>query len=154
MAIILNNKYRLCFKGLLNEEKIKSIIEPIGLDINKNNDFLFNKKDNSFKCSAFAFHRSRFLNFGINKLKTHPRFQEYLKVKKSTTHAEIDLLLNLERNNNIDNVTDIVVVRGVVNALPSLPCNLCYAHIIDKFEGKKVKLWFLNMYNKWDCVQL
>ena len=103
---------------------------------------------------ALAFHGNRLLAFGINKMKTPgKKYIDYPNNEKYSTHAEIGLLIKLIKENIVDEVTDVIVVRAFEKFYESKPCPLCLAHLSDVFGGKGVRLHFLTT-NGWEKVVL
>ena len=138
--MVINGKQYKTTVRDMNKKIIENQLWPVARIINQDNSALPKSKGSSFRCSAFAFNKRVLIGIGSNKEKTHPRFFDYAEANKTTTHAEITLLLNLERNNMIQKVTDIIVFRGVNKPLNSFPCKLCFAHLVDEFTN--VRLWF------------
>lgn len=67
-------------------------------------------------------------------------------------HAEADLVMHLLKNKAIDNVTDIVIIRGTTNLLNSYPCEICDGLL--KMYFYKVRLWFFDVRKNGWIVKL
>ena len=116
---------------------------------------LYNKKNprgflSCYRTLAFAFNGTNLITVGENKLKTHPKYKEYADDKRLSIHAEIDMILKLERMESIKKVTDILVIRGAVKFLNSFPCKFCYPNLQKHFN--MVRLWFY-MNDNW-CMKV
>ena len=116
---------------------------------------LYNKKNprgflSCYRTLSFAFNGTNLITFGENKLKTHPKYKEYADDKRLSIHAEIDMILKLERMESIKKVTDILVIRGAAKFLNSFPCKFCYPNLQKHFN--MVRLWFY-MDNNW-CMKV
>lgn len=136
---MFKKKYKASLPLILNE------ITKQALKYNLMRDRWINDFERSFRCISFAFDGSTMLEFGINKNKTNPNYQDYTRNKKYSTHSEISLLIKLNKK-KIRKVTDIIAIRGTTKLLDSYPCPLCMAHLIDCLE--KTRLWYFK-YNKW-----
>lgn len=116
---------------------------------------LYNKKNprgflSCYRTLAFAFDGTNLLAIGENKNKTHPKYKEYADDNRLSIHAEIDMILKLQRLNSIKKVTDILVIRGAANFLNSFPCKYCYPNLQKHFN--MVRLWFFKD-GKW-CMKV
>jgi len=132
------------FKGAM--PNILNTITNIGIKYNKRYDRNF---DGCFRCIAIALNGSKLIGYGVNKDKTHPFTKKlYHDNKYMTIHAEADLVMNLKKTEDINNVTDIIVIRGAKKLLNSHPCKICSG--LFKMYFKKVRIWWFDAnVNKW-----
>ena len=123
----------------------------IGLNINQTNSIQFSESSNSQKVCCIGLVKNKIRVIGINKYKTNAKFPEYSFHKKQTTHAEIDMLLSSERKRTTENITDIIIVRGIRKLLDSYPCRLCYSHLNDKFDKAILHYYYQG---RWQSERL
>jgi hypothetical protein len=126
-----------------------SILEEIlniGLSYNRTNARYF---PGSLRCISFAFDGSKLIGFGENKPKTHTFTKKLYHDKLlMTIHAEADLLMKLLKSDSVDDVTDIVVIRGTKQPLNSHPCSICSG--LFQMHFTKVRLWWYDAdIKKW-----
>lgn len=126
--------YDVSYPLRLNPENIESQIETIGMAFNRFNDLSIKSK--SFRCSCIALNKTKIISIGINRAKTNPNFAVYAKNNCMTIHAEIDMIMNIERSIDFKKTTDIYVIRGYSKLLPSFPCELCLGYLLRKFRSK------------------
>ena len=127
--------HEVSFPLYLNNKDLIDQIETIGMAFNKyNNDI--NVKVRSFRCCSIALNKTKIVSIGINRAKTSPQYEEYAKRQKLTIHAEIDMIMNIERAKDFKKVTDIYIIRGYSQLLPSMPCPLCASYLAKKFKSK------------------
>ena len=132
------------FKGA-----IPAILEEVlrmGLVYNKLNDRQF---PGCFRCVAFAFDGSKLIGFGKNKQKTHTFTKKLYHDKMlMSVHAEADLIMKLLKSDSINDVTDIIVIRGTKQPLNSHPCPICTGLL--KMYFNKIRLWWYDSnIEKW-----
>ena len=120
------------FPLYLDRQNIIHQIETIGLAFNRYNDFSIKSK--GFRCCSIALNKTKIVSIGINQAKTTPHYKDYADVQKMTIHAEIDMIMNIERDQDFKKVTDVYVVRGYSQLLPSIPCFLCVRYLAKKFK--------------------
>ena len=126
---------------------LPSILPEI-IDVCKQYNKRNNRKfDPSLRCLALAFNGSRLVEFGENKMKTHPFLKEmYHDHNRMSIHAEADLVMKLLKRNNINKITDVVVLRGTLKLLSSYPCHICYG-LLEMYLSQ-TRLWCYNRDNK------
>ena len=130
------------FKGTL--PSILPEIAAMSIEHNLKNTRHF---DSSLRCVAIALDGSRLVEYGENKLKTHPFLKEtYHDLKRMSIHAEADLVIKLLRRELTDGVTDVVVLRGTRRLLSSHPCSICYSLL--RVYLRSVRLWWYDAETK------
>lgn len=127
-------------------------ISTIGIAFNKYND-IFTRRFKSWKVCCIALAKNKIVSIGVNRPKTHPKFKAYADDERMTLHAEADMILRIDKNQKIDSITDIFVVRGVYNPLPSFPCEVCIAYITEKFNPSTI-LHYVDLNNNWRAKPL
>jgi hypothetical protein len=134
------------FKGVMPH--ILEEVTEMGLTFNRKYPRKF---DASLRCIAFAFSGNKLIEYGVNKKKTHTFTKKmYHDHLLNTIHAEADLVMKLLKEDNIKNVTDIVLVRGTSQSLSSHPCHVCCG-LFDMYFSK-VRMWFYNYdTEEWHC---
>lgn len=139
-------KYRnISYPLYLNKKDIVKQIEVIGLLFNKYN-FEFTSKYKSFRCFCIALNKNKIISIGINKSKTNPNYKIYADNTKMSIHAEIDMIMNIKKNEDFNKVSDIYIVRGYSKLLPSFPCEFCTKYIIEKFNNTNIH-YFTDIWN-------
>lgn len=106
------------------------------------------------RCLALAFNGSKLVEYGYNKKKTHPFTQKlYHSKHKDSIHAEADLVMKLLKDDKIDLITDIILVRGTSQPLNSHPCEICTG--LFKMYFANVRLWFYDSLKEvWKCEMI
>jgi hypothetical protein len=140
LAIKVGHKFKGSMPAILEE------VLKMGLLYNKLNARQF---PGGLRCVAFAFDGSRLIGFGENKPKTHTFTKKLYHDKLlMTIHAEADLLMKLLKSDSVEDVTDIVVIRGTKQPLNSHPCSICTG--LFKMHFNKVRLWWYDSdIKKW-----
>ncbi len=109
-------------------------------EISKNSWY---KKRKNFDCCVTLFIDSKkIICIGHNKNKTHPSVKLHVDNNRKSIHAEMDGLIQLNRNKYMDNITDIFSFRGRNFSRNSFPCVYCMAYLKKYMSGRK--LWFYN----------
>ncbi len=139
-TIRIGHKFKGAMPSILDE------VLRIGLAYNKINTRHF---PGGLRCIAFAFDGSRLINYGENKPKTHTFTKKLYHDKMlMSIHTEADLIMKLIKMDSIDDITDIIVIRGTKQPLNSHPCKICTGLL--KMYFTKVRLWWYNRDNsKW-----
>lgn len=138
----VGRKFKGALPSILNE------IASASLEFNRRFPRKFIKE---YRCIALAFDGSRLVGFGKNKRKTHTFTKVYHDAMCMSIHAEADLIMQLLRNKAMNNVTDIVVLRGTTNLLDSFPCHICEGLI--KMYLTNIRVWYFNhTKNKWEVT--
>lgn len=102
------------------------------------------------RCISFAFDGSKLIEYGINKRKTHPFTKNYHDLLHTTQHAEADMVMKLLKKQNLNLITDIIVIRGSKKPLNSHPCSIC-SGLFDMYFTN-IRLWFFDSdHMKWKC---
>lgn len=133
MSNIFKVKYKKAIPHIIDEIAVNTLI------YNKNNPRNFLP---CYRVLSFAFDGSTLITIGENKKKTHPRYKDYADDKRLSIHAEIDMILKLERMNAMKKITDIVLIRGTTKLLDSFPCSFCYPNLKKYFS--LCRLWFYS----------
>ena len=140
LAIKVGHKFKGSMPAILEE------VLKMGLLYNKLNARQF---PGGLRCVAFAFDGSRLIGLGENKPKTHTFTKKLYHDKLlMTIHAEADLLMKLLKSDSVEDVTDIVVIRGTKQPLSSHPCSICSG--LFRMHFNKVRLWWYDAdIKKW-----
>lgn len=134
VAIKVGHKFKGSMPAILEQ------VLKMGLMYNKINHRQF---PSGLRCIAFAFDGSKLINYGENKPKTHTFTKKLYHDKLlMSIHAEADLMMKLIKYNEIEDVTDIVVIRGTIQPLSSHPCDICSG--LFKMYFNKVRLWWYD----------
>jgi hypothetical protein len=133
----------------LNNDSVPNNLILLGKICKIYNKLYTRKFVSSLRCLALAFDGSRIVEYGENKLKTHPFLKKMYHDKNlMSIHAEADLVMKLLKNDVIDKITDIVVLRGTSKLLSSHPCSICYGLL--QMYLPNVRLWWFDAdIKKW-----
>lgn len=103
---------------------------------------------------TLAYLGNKFVEFGVNKSKTHPALVEYGYEKYSFIHSELDLLLKLNKTKfelgDIDVINFCFAQANVRKNRKiyriSRPCKYCSTFVFDEF--KSVMFYYNNEWHK------
>lgn len=134
----------------LSPDNLLEQIETIGLAFNRFNPIMI-RRSRGCRCCSIALNKTRIVSIGVNKNKTTPKYAAYARQNKMNIHAEIDMIMNVERTYELEKVSDIYVVRGYSKLLPSFPCELCLEYIVKKFKPKCTLHYYLEC---WQSISI